>query len=142
MLQRTHLFLTTPNYRSLQYRMIRFHSVSLRYCLKKSDCHVYWFQDSRPLDDVHHWHNKAVLTALLGPYLDVCLVIVLKLTEITSAPSKSKCSKHIETSAAHQGPHQPLKTFVDQTRIQLTCQGRKNSFFGLTCSLQIVYHIN
>ena len=32
--------------------------------------------------------QEAVLTALLGPYLAVCLVIVFKLTETTSAPSK------------------------------------------------------
>ena len=39
--------------------------------------------------DVHKiCKQEAVLTALLDPYLTVCLVIVLKLTETTSAPSK------------------------------------------------------
>ena len=32
--------------------------------------------------------QEAVLTALLGPYLAVCLAIVFKLTETTSVPSK------------------------------------------------------
>ena len=79
--------------------------------------------------------QEAVLTALLGPYLAVCLVIVFKLTETTSASSKGQHLKLIETSATHQGPqaknipYQPFKTSVDQTRIQLTCQRRKNSFF-------------
>ena len=79
--------------------------------------------------------REAVLTALLGPYLTVCLVIVLKLTETTSAPSEGKRLKITETSAAHQSPeaknipYQPFKTFVDQMLIQITCQRRKNFFF-------------
>ena len=47
---------------------------------------------SKAFDTVDHTillqKQEAVLTVLLGPYLAVCLVIVLKLTETTSAPLK------------------------------------------------------